>query len=125
MKKYKTQPVRQYLRVSIIEPVKVYDIVNDKTSYGTISNVSPGGLGIISKRSINIGNPVALEFELPPMLKYQRISGNVVRIHKMKGQFYLGIAFSNLNRRLSITLQRFVASRSGEMLKSAMKGKII
>ena len=98
---------REHLRVSVGLPVEIYDVLNDRNIVGRITDISSGGVSMITREELSLDTPVALTFRFEEIF-YKRLSADVVRETKKGENSYLGIAFFNLPERDRAQLEKLV-----------------
>lgn len=110
---------RKHHRLNVDVSVVIYDILNDKTLYGRIYNISEGGAAIIVNESIEVHTPIALEFELFPSVLWKNITADVVNNRqRTDGSYHIGISFNHVDSHIMDEIRKYVNKTTGFQIRS-------
>lgn len=118
---------RKHPRVPVKVEVAMYDIVHHRFAYGTITDISAGGMGVATWEKFDLYTPLSLEFDLAPEFVFSKVPADVVvvRSHaEFEGRNFYGLQFHHLDPLLLPTLEAFVEQVRGRLIRSSIKGKI-
>lgn len=108
---------RQYIRISIVEFITMKEQFRGIVYNGTISNISAGGVQVLTKESIPVDTSLYLTFNLPTGECFKMILSVVVRCDEISDKFYHGIMFLNISFEDQEKINKFVAREHRRRLK--------
>lgn len=108
---------RKYIRLSIVEFITMKEQFSGKVYNGTISNISGGGVSVVTKDAISIDTSLYLTFNLPTKECFKMILGVIVRCSEISDKFYHGVMFLDVSVEDQEKINRFVAKEHRHRLK--------
>jgi len=115
---------RKYPRVPVRVEVAMYDILNHRFAYGTMMDISAGGMRVMTWERFDLHAPLSLDFELAPEFSFSKVPADVMWSFSGEGKYMYGLQFHHLQPDLMPRLQAFVARVQGRLTRSSIKGKI-
>ncbi len=118
---------RQYPRALVKVEVAMYDIVDHRFAYGTMTDISAGGMGVATWETFELHTPLSLNFELAPKYVFTKVPADVVimRSHtEFEGRNFYGLQFHHLDPLLKPTLETFVNYVMGKLVQGQIKGNL-
>jgi len=109
---------RRYIRISVVAFITMREQFSGKIHNGTISNISSGGVSVLTKEPIPIDTSLYLTFNLPTGECFKMVLSVVVRFSELSDKFYHGIMFLDINPDDQKKIDRFIA-------REQKKGKIV
>jgi len=116
-KGYKYSNTRRWLRLPAAWPVKcAFDAPGQESRVVESVDVGAGGISVTVQQNIPVGNRIQLEVYAPPLERFFRVEGQVVRsIALSKGGYELGIRFIQMDSKdqqaLNEAVERFYKPR--------------
>jgi len=114
---------RKHQRVRVDARIKVHDILEDKTQYAQIVDLSAGGVALTVETRILQSTPVALTFWLPDGMVCRNLPGDVVWVKASKGGHDIGICFHDLTPEEISLLDGFVMKHWNRQERKLFKGR--
>ena len=115
---------RKHKRVRVSVPVEIYDVLNNKNIIGRIVDISAGGVAVVTNEELPTDTPISLTFEVEG-IRYSRVSADVVREIKKEENYYLGIAFFNMDIHKQEDLDGVVRRIISRLERGMQRGKIL
>lgn len=116
-KGYKYSNTRRWLRLPAAWPVKcAFDTTSQESCVVESVDVGAGGISVMVQQNVPVGNRIQLEVYAPPLERFFRVEGQVVRsIPLGKGSYELGIRFIQMDPKdqqaLNEAVERFYNAR--------------
>ena len=114
---------RKQMRVRVMLPVEIYDILNNKSFVGKIVDISSGGVSIVTPEELTIQTPVSLTFTFEDTI-YKKVPADIVREEKKQKEKYLGSAFFDLDPQARSQLENTIKKVHLKNLKGLRKETI-
>lgn len=108
---------RKYIRISIVEFITMSGQFTKTVYNGTISNISAGGVQVLTKESIPVDTSLYLTFNLPTGECLKRILSVVIRSDEISDKFYHGIMFLDISFEDQEKINRFIAKEQRRRMK--------
>lgn len=110
---------RKYNRVNVSIPVIVYDILNDRTIFGRIFDISEGGVGMSLNEKLEVHTPVSLEFELIPSVLWTQVPADIVNVRNTQSDnYHIGAVFHNARPEIIDEIRKYVNKNIGRITRS-------
>lgn len=111
------QNKRKYIRISMVEYITMKEQFTGKIYHGTMSNISAGGVSVVTKDPIPLDTSLYLTFNLPTGYCIKMVLSVVVRCESIADKFYHGMMFLNVNSEDQSNIDIFVAKEYRRRLK--------
>lgn len=102
----------------------MYDILHHRFAYGTLMDVSAGGMRVMTWERFDLHTPLSLNFGLAPEYVFDKVPADIMWVFEGEGKYMYGIQFHHMDPLLMPTLASFVELVRGRLTRSSIKGKI-
>lgn len=115
---------RKYTRVHVITTVIVESESGAKKYDGVITNLSVGGVGIISPTPLDVGTDVKVSFKLSNKLEIKDLRGFVTRSEQLGDKYFtfVGVNFLNVDSEKRVLINKYVLDRKLEQYSFKIGG---
>jgi|GEM_PF-2571488 len=112
-KSYTGKEKRRFPRIPLVSEVEFKVHVDKKQYKGVISNISAGGVAIITDSKIDPLSMLRMSFGLPNGSEFKELKGLVVRHEPWDHSLLLGIRFVDLPDKLRAEIAKWVIATHG------------
>jgi len=114
---------RVHFRVKVSLPVEIYDVLNDRSFVGRITDISAGGVSMVTREELPLDTPVSITFRFED-ISYKRMPADVVREVKKGEESYIGIVFFDLPSKDREQLDGLVRRVHSKIERGLQKGSL-